>query len=172
MAGISSTSFTCKPLLSRTTKPPTYSLSLTESAITGVRICNPKFLKIDRTHARSSYLPSASVTARYGGYRPPPRPRPSQGRSRDMRQVEEADPCLDISSVRSSSVRLIDARSNDTRVIGVVSKSEAIQMAEDAELDLVIVSPEADPPVLKMMDYNKHRYEQQKRKREQQKKSA
>ncbi|KAI3952051.1 hypothetical protein MKW92_029778 [Papaver armeniacum] len=172
MAGISSTSFTCKPLLSRTTKPPTYSLSSIESAIAGVRICNPEFLKIDSTHVHSIYLPSASVTARYGGYRPPPRPRPSQGRSRDMRQVEEADPCLDISSVRSSSVRLIDARSNDTKVIGVVSKSEAIQMAEDAELDLVIVSPEADPPVLKMMDYNKHRYEQQKKKREQQKKSA
>ncbi|KAK9073753.1 hypothetical protein SSX86_006347 [Deinandra increscens subsp. villosa] len=37
--------------------------------------------------------------------------------------------------------------------VGVVSKSAAVQMAEDAELDLVIVSPEAEPPVVKLMDY-------------------
>ncbi|KAJ8747614.1 hypothetical protein K2173_014476 [Erythroxylum novogranatense] len=57
-------------------------------------------------------------------------------------------------------------------MVGVVSKSEAIQMAADAELDLVVLSPDADPPVVRIMDYNKYRYEQQKKKREQQKKSA
>ncbi|KAK9052130.1 hypothetical protein SSX86_028758 [Deinandra increscens subsp. villosa] len=41
-------------------------------------------------------------------------------------------------------------------MVGVVSKSVAVQMAEDAELDLVIVSPEAEPPVVKLMDYNWH----------------
>lgn len=45
-------------------------------------------------------------------------------------------------------------------------------MAEDAELDLVILSPDADPPVVRIMDYKKFKYEQQKKKREQQKKSA
>lgn len=45
-------------------------------------------------------------------------------------------------------------------------------MAEDAELDLVVLSPDADPPVLRIMDYNKYRYELQKKKRGQQKKSA
>lgn len=44
-------------------------------------------------------------------------------------------------------------------------------MAEEAELDLVVLSPDADPPVLKIMDYNKYKYEQQKKKRDQQKKS-
>lgn len=57
-------------------------------------------------------------------------------------------------------------------MVGVVSKSEAIQMAEDAELDLVVLSPDADPPVVRIMDYNKYRYELQKKKRGQQKKSA
>lgn len=57
-------------------------------------------------------------------------------------------------------------------MVGVVSKSEAIQMAEDAQLDLVILSPDADPPVLRIMDYNKYKYEAQKKKREQQKKNA
>ncbi|KAI7728521.1 hypothetical protein M8C21_001039, partial [Ambrosia artemisiifolia] len=52
---------------------------------------------------------------------------------------------------QSSTVRLIDEAQN---MVGVVSKSAAVQMAEDAELDLVILSPEADPPVVKLMDYN------------------
>ncbi|TYJ96403.1 translation initiation factor IF-3 [Cucumis melo var. makuwa] len=57
-------------------------------------------------------------------------------------------------------------------LVGVVSKAQAIQMAEDAELDLVVLSPDADPPVVRIMDYNKYRYELQKKKRGQQKKSA
>lgn len=57
-------------------------------------------------------------------------------------------------------------------MVGIVSKAQAFKMAEDAELDLVILSPDADPPVVRIMDYNKYRYEQQKKKRDQQKKSA
>ncbi|RDX80729.1 Translation initiation factor IF3-2, chloroplastic, partial [Mucuna pruriens] len=56
--------------------------------------------------------------------------------------------------------------------VGVVSKTQARQMAQDAALDLVIVSPDADPPVVRMMDYNKYKYELQKKKKGQQKKSA
>ncbi|XVE63500.1 hypothetical protein DITRI_Ditri07aG0025200 [Diplodiscus trichospermus] len=57
-------------------------------------------------------------------------------------------------------------------MVGIVSKSLAIQMAENAELDLVILSPDADPPVVRIMDYNKYRYEQQKKKKTQQKKTT
>lgn len=57
-------------------------------------------------------------------------------------------------------------------MVGVVSLDQAIRMAEDAELDLVIVSAEADPPVVRIMNYSKYRYELQKKKRDQQKKSA
>ncbi|KAD6794966.1 hypothetical protein E3N88_05862 [Mikania micrantha] len=92
-----------------------------------------------------------------------------QGDTRRPKQSSDDDPALDISSIRSSTVRLIDEEQN---MVGVVSKSAAIQMAEDAELDLVILSPEADPPVVKLMDYNKYKYEQQKKKRDQQKKSS
>ncbi|OVA11026.1 Translation initiation factor 3 [Macleaya cordata] len=169
MAGIT-IPFPCKPLFSRRTTPPPlpFSLSSLESSITGVRLSYLKnFPKIDSI-CSVCCTSQSTITARFGGYRPPPRP--NQGRPREKRQTEvEADPSLDISSVRSASVRLIDANQN---MIGVVSKSEAIQMAEAAELDLVILSPDADPPVLRIMDYNKYRYEQQKKKREQQKKSA
>ncbi|KAK7304835.1 hypothetical protein VNO77_42726 [Canavalia gladiata] len=58
---------------------------------------------------------------------------------------------LDIAALRSTSVRLIDESHN---MVGVVSKTLAREMAQDAELDLVIVSPDADPPVVKMMDYS------------------
>ncbi|KAF9614641.1 hypothetical protein IFM89_019618 [Coptis chinensis] len=105
------------------------------------------------------------ITARYG--------RPSFNRSRDSsrkrNEPAEADPAVDVSTIRSPSVRLIDAQQN---MVGVVSKGEAIRMAEEAELDLVILSPDADPPVVKIMDYNKYKYEQQKKKKEQQKKSS
>lgn len=46
---------------------------------------------------------------------------------------------------------------------GVIAVSKAIEMAEDAGLDLVEVSPNADPPVCKILDYGKYKYEQQKK---------
>ncbi|KAL3623932.1 hypothetical protein CASFOL_032748 [Castilleja foliolosa] len=107
---------------------------------------------------------STTISARYGGgggggggggFR---RPKPS-----------EEDEALNISSIKSDTVRLIDEQQ---KMVGLVTKAQAFQMAEDAELDLVILSPEADPPVVRIMDYNKYRYEQQKKKRDQQKKSA
>ncbi|KAJ9557937.1 hypothetical protein OSB04_012551 [Centaurea solstitialis] len=90
-----------------------------------------------------------TITCRYGGggggYS-------RQGDTRrPKKNASDDDPALDISSIRSTTVRLIDEEQN---MVGVVSKSAAIQMAEDAELDLVILSPEADPPVVKLMDYN------------------
>lgn len=62
-----------------------------------------------------------------------------------------------------SSVRLIDA---DGEHIGVVPLREAINAARDKGMDLVEVSPNADPPVVRVMDYGKFLYEQAKRERE------
>jgi translation initiation factor IF-3 len=53
---------------------------------------------------------------------------------------------------------------------GVVSISEALRVAEDSGLDLVEVSPNADPPVCKVLDYGKYKYEQQKKANEARKK--
>ena len=53
---------------------------------------------------------------------------------------------------------------------GVVSKQEAIDRAVDAGLDLVAISPNADPPVCKILDYGKYKYEAQKKKNEAKKK--
>jgi translation initiation factor IF-3 len=53
---------------------------------------------------------------------------------------------------------------------GVVPTRQALQMAEDAGLDLVEVSPNAEPPVCKILDYGKYKYEQQKKAAEARKK--
>lgn len=55
-------------------------------------------------------------------------------------------------------------------MIGVVTRFEGIQMAQKAGLDLVEVSPNAEPPVCKILDYGKYKYEQQKKRAEAKKK--
>lgn len=64
-------------------------------------------------------------------------------------------------------VRLIDARGN---MIGVVSRNEALERAVEAGLDLVEIAGNADPPVCKILDYGKYKYEEQKKKNEARKK--
>jgi translation initiation factor IF-3 len=64
-------------------------------------------------------------------------------------------------------VRLVG---EDGEMIGVVSRNEALTMAAEASLDLVEVSPNADPPVCKILDYGKYKYEEQKKKNEARKK--
>ncbi len=54
--------------------------------------------------------------------------------------------------------------------LGVLSKREALSIAEERNLDLVVVAPQAKPPVAKFMDFNKFKYDQQKRAREAKKK--
>jgi len=55
-------------------------------------------------------------------------------------------------------------------MVGVVTTAEAITMAEEAGLDLVEVAPNADPPVCKILDFGKFKYEEQKKKNEARKK--
>jgi translation initiation factor IF-3 len=65
------------------------------------------------------------------------------------------------------NVRLVR---EDGSMVGVVTTREAISMATDAGLDLVEVSPNAEPPVCKILDLGKFKYEEQKRKNEARKK--
>lgn len=66
-----------------------------------------------------------------------------------------------------AQVRLVDA---DGEMVGVISTKEAIEMAGEVGLDLVEVSPNADPPVCKILDYGKFKYEAQKKANEARKK--
>ncbi|SER02663.1 translation initiation factor IF-3 [Thalassovita taeanensis] len=69
--------------------------------------------------------------------------------------------------IRGSDIRLIGA---DGENVGVVSPERAMIMAEEAGLDLVEISPNAVPPVCKIMDFGKFKYETQKRESEARKK--
>ena len=64
---------------------------------------------------------------------------------------------------------MIDARGEN---VGVTNTQEAIQKAIESGLDLVEISPNADPPVAKIMDYGKYKYEAQKKKSEARKKQS
>ncbi len=85
-------------------------------------------------------------------FRPPPR-------NDDGPRVNE--------EIKVDRVRLID---EDGEMLGVFPVRDAIARAYDAGLDLVEVSPNADPPVCKILDYGKYKYEQQKKAAEARKK--
>ena len=68
--------------------------------------------------------------------------------------------------IRVPEVRLIGAEGEQA---GVIATFEAIRRAEDIGLDLVEISPTAKPPVCKIMDYGKYKYEQSKKKHQQKK---
>ncbi len=69
--------------------------------------------------------------------------------------------------ITSPQVRLVDENGEQ---VGVVAIADALRRAEDAGLDLMEVSPNADPPVCKILDYGRFRYEAQKKKNEARKK--
>ncbi|MGD8836823.1 MAG: translation initiation factor IF-3 [Desulfobacteraceae bacterium] len=72
-------------------------------------------------------------------------------------------------NIRVSEVRVIDPDGNQ---IGIVPTKEALATAADYGLDLVEVSPNAKPPVCKIMDYGRYKYEQTKKQHEAKKKQA
>lgn len=69
--------------------------------------------------------------------------------------------------IRAREVRLIDSNGDQ---LGVKSRKEALEIAKTRNLDLVLVAPNAKPPVCRIMDFGKYRYEQQKKEKEARKK--
>jgi translation initiation factor IF-3 len=63
-------------------------------------------------------------------------------------------------AIRARDVRLIDENGQN---VGVVSRQDALARATEAGLDLVEISPDADPPVAKILDYGKFKYQEQKK---------
>ena len=69
--------------------------------------------------------------------------------------------------IRDREIRLIGA---DGEQLGIMSAREAMKIAQEAELDLVKIAPTAKPPVCKIIDYGKFRYEQSRKEKEAKKK--
>lgn len=70
-------------------------------------------------------------------------------------------------SIRAHKIRLIGA---DGKQVGIVSRNEGLRQADEEGLDLVLISPNAKPPVARIMDYGKFRFQQQKKAKESRKK--
>ncbi len=70
-------------------------------------------------------------------------------------------------AIRAREVRLVGS---DGAQLGIKPIKEALRLAQEANLDLVNVAPQANPPVCRIMDYGKYRYEQSKREKEARKK--
>ena len=69
--------------------------------------------------------------------------------------------------IRDRELRVIDETG---QMLGIMSRDEALRLADEKKLDLVNISPNAKPPVCKILDYGKYRYELQKREKEAKKK--
>lgn len=80
-------------------------------------------------------------------------------RTRDLPQINER--------IRFPKVRVIDTEGSQ---LGIMSPAEALQIARERDLDLVLVSDKADPPVCRVVDYGKYKFEQEKKAREAKKK--
>jgi translation initiation factor IF-3 len=71
--------------------------------------------------------------------------------------------------IKAPEVRLIDQEGNQA---GVMTLNEALALAQEAGLDLVEVAPEAEPPVCRIMDFGRYKYQQSKKAQESKKKST
>ncbi|HLA63271.1 MAG TPA: translation initiation factor IF-3 [Rhodothermales bacterium] len=116
---------------------------------------------------RTRYLPRAYAAARPVPFTHPPTaiarrssPRPQAPREPQTRINEQ---------IRSDRVRVVDP---DAGEHGVMTLDQALTIARSRQLDLVEISANAEPPVVKIMDFGKYRYEQQKKDKEQRKKQA
>jgi translation initiation factor IF-3 len=87
--------------------------------------------------------------------------------SADNRKTSTASVLPINENIKIAEVRLVVA---DGEMVGIVSIAEALRLAREANLDLVMVSEESTPPVCKILDYGKHRYDIQKKKTESRKK--
>ena len=92
----------------------------------------------------------------------PPRPRPPRGNFNPRFRKEQQQEHRTNHMIRVPQVRLV----GDNIEVGVYSIQEALKMAQEQALDLVEISPNADPPVCKIIDYNKFLYEKKRKEKE------
>jgi len=103
-----------------------------------------------------------------------PRPAGAQNNNNSVRRPEphrqqaEKDPYLINERIRAREVRLV----GDNVETGIYPIQQALRIADDLGLDLIEISPNAEPPVCKILDYSKFLYQQKKRQKEQKAKAT
>ncbi len=98
----------------------------------------------------------------------PRRPSNNGPRRPNDRNNAAKDPYITNERIRAREVRLV----GDNVEPGIYSIQEALRMAHEQELDLIEISPTAEPPVCKILDYQKYLYQQKKRQKEQKAKAT
>lgn len=89
--------------------------------------------------------------------------KPSYPRRRPPQQHEKRKFYTLNTHIEAAELRVVDAESQQ---LGVLSRDEALRMARERELDLVLIAPQAQPPVAKMIDFKKFLYQEQKKAKE------
>ena len=97
-------------------------------------------------------------------------PQPNRNNAGQQRRGDKnaKDPYMINEQIRAREVRLV----GDNVEVGVYSISEALKIADEQGLDLIEISPNAEPPVCKILDYQKFLYQQKKRLKEQKAKAT
>ena len=90
-------------------------------------------------------------------------PRPRFDRRAPVRELPNIN-----DRIQYAQLRVVDS---DGTQLGVISRDEALAISQERDLDLVLVSEKADPPVCRVMDYGKYKFEQEKKAKEAKKKS-
>lgn len=104
----------------------------------------------------------------FSGPRRPAGPRPRPGQRGDRRGRNEKDPYATNEQIRAREVRLV----GDNVEPGIYPIEKARKIAAGMELDLIEISPTAEPPVCRILDYQKFLYQQKKRQKEQKAKAT
>ena len=88
------------------------------------------------------------------------------GRGRRPEPVQQSNRNRLNDEITAQELRVID---EDGSQLGILKRSEALRIADDREIDLIEIAPQANPPVCRLMNYGKFIYEQQKREKHQRK---
>lgn len=104
----------------------------------------------------------------FSGPKRPMGPRPKPDRRRQRNEKGQKDLYAINEQIRARQVRLV----GDNVEQGIYPIDKALKLAEEKELDLIEISPNADPPVCKILDYQKFLYQQKKRQKEQKAKAT
>jgi len=82
---------------------------------------------------------------------------------RNTKGRKKANTVIMNDAIRASELRVVG---DNKEQYGIISREEALELAEEQGLDLVLLSPDANPPVAKIMDYGKHRYQEERKRKE------
>ncbi|GMH33551.1 hypothetical protein BSKO_01385 [Bryopsis sp. KO-2023] len=122
--------------------------------------------KLRQPNAGRNRLSSILVVGAGGNFRPyRPGPKGPRGRRPNQPNSNRKNPINE--EIRVPEVRLLD---KDKSMLGVVKRNEALLQAKAQGVDLVLISSTADPPLCRLVDYSKFKYEQEKEQREARKK--